>query len=1060
MVVWLLGLIILGTAAAKPRIVLPINSQVPPVARASQTFHFEFAESTFSDDLLDTTYTLSGPPGWLQLDSFTRSLFGTPGTQDAGPVSFDVVATDSSGSTAMPVTLIVSTTPGPALGRPVAEQLPRYGAFSGPESLILSRSSHMALTFSSDTFTNTDGSTVYYALCANNTPLPSWIYFNANTLSFSGTTPQSTSPVELPQTYDIQLTASDVVGFSGAIASFQLVVQNHVLMFSPGPQIVEFTPGVDLKFSGLRSALILDGKPINASELSGLVADTPSWLLLETSSLTLSGTPPTNASSLNFTVSVMDVYGDQATTVVCLVLANKLDSTLFVKPVEPTNASIGSHFGYSLADIVNPDPALKISVALEQAPWLKYDSKMRKLQGQVPSTLDSGHVFVNITVIGVVESQSQVLEIKFYRGAGDVSSQTASGAVATTSRNSVPSASATDAASRGNIAYSVDRHRKNWLAAAVAVPLLIVVGILLLLCWCRRRRRKRQMSGTSPFIISKHDISRPQLILAEKIVGKNGFEHIDNLDLDTKHHKREPSKAPILADLRRYSNRWSGLASAYHSAAAFSELDQRPQYQLAPEDYERLSQTDKASSRKRRSSTVPGGSGALGYTTSKRYSRPRRYGSNMSVGSSNAPFSCYLSGIGHGRNGFSRSSIGRGRSIGLGHGNGGSYSTPEVRRSWRNPLSLKSHSTDWQSTEGGSEQSEFNFPRPPTSDTLGAMRKPYTIHEGSDDTADYRQQPTIRPVIPSAEDLWPERRAYLENRARSRHGDNVLFSAKDTRASSQLLSGKLLRNSTILEAQPKPNPEPPTTPTETASDKENSNPTTGPSHSQPQKSSPSYSRSSSLSPPLQPSPSKCTPHRPRKSNLFRHFPVRAISPLRPRSTLRSNGSLNSRFRDAESDFDNPDSDVELRLEVDEEGQKKWKHVDKPNPLGSNSVRESILSDSRLGVGDRDGSDGNAGSDHPGGYDITALLSASEGSRAQRLSALRGRNMEFGAGGRNRDGGWEEQGQEQGQGQERVQRRLHLGSQRAKRPVSVANAMGSRPGGGSMRGDLGDVGAFI
>lgn len=123
------------------------------------------------------------------------------------------------------------------------------------------------------------------------------------------------------------------------------------------------------------------------------------------------------------------------------------------------------------------------------------------------------------------------------------------------------------------------------------------------------------------------------------------------------------------------------------------------------------------------------------------------------------------------------------------------------------------------------------------------------------------------------------------------------------------------------------------------------------------------------------------------------------------------------------------------------------HVDRPNPLGSHSVRDS-------GGGDARGSAlGQVGGD--GEWALGALLSAAEGSRAQRLSALRG------AGGMEReeeeDGRVERGGREEGRV---VERRVRLGSQRAKRPVSVYNDGGLRQAGKSLRGDLGDVGAFI
>ena len=724
MVLWLLDLIIIGTAAAAPSIVFPINSQVPPVARASNAFQFEFAESSFSENSPSTSYTLSGSPAWLQLGGSTRLLYGTPGPQDVGPVSFNLVATDDSGSTAMPVTLIVSTDPGPALGKPIADQLSTYGALAGPEELALSYSSPLALSFSSDIFTNTDGNTVYYALCANNTPLPSWIHFDANTLSFSGTTPQSTSPAELSQIYDIHLTASDVVGFAGAIASFQLIVESHIFAFGPATQTIEITPGVEMNFSGLQTSLTLDGSPANAKDLGAVVANTPSWMSFDTSSLMLSGTPPHDVSLQNFTVSAENIHGDQAKTTVCLVIANGTSSTLFSKPVEPRNVTIGSDFEYSLADTVNPDPDLQISVALEEAPWLTYNPNNRVLHGEVPSNIGPGQVLINITVTKGNRSQSEDLVVDLDKRPAAPSSQKSSGYILSTPTGGATTSSATGTGGKEDGNHLVDRRGRSWIAAAVLLPLIAVSGMIFLLCFYRRKR-KSQRSGSPPIIVWKDEISRPQLILAEKVKVNYPVMDTGDLEFESRRHRPRSSKAPMIANLRRYSNRWSGFGSAHHSPAAIAELEQGPRWQLAPEDQERLSQSDKASSRKRRSSYVPGNADTLGYSISNRYSRARRFGS---VSSCQTPFSRSLSGFGHGRNGLSSSSIRRGRSIGIGHGNGGPYNCLEPRMSWRNPRSLRSQSSDcWNTTEGGSERSELNFPRPPTSDALGAIRTPCTI---------------------------------------------------------------------------------------------------------------------------------------------------------------------------------------------------------------------------------------------------------------------------------------------------------------------------------------------
>jgi hypothetical protein len=62
----------------------PINAQLPPVARVSQPFRFEFAQSTFANTDADTKYSLLNAPSWLEVDSSSLALYGTVGESTLG----------------------------------------------------------------------------------------------------------------------------------------------------------------------------------------------------------------------------------------------------------------------------------------------------------------------------------------------------------------------------------------------------------------------------------------------------------------------------------------------------------------------------------------------------------------------------------------------------------------------------------------------------------------------------------------------------------------------------------------------------------------------------------------------------------------------------------------------------------------------------------------------------------------------------------------------------------------------------------------------------------------
>ena len=559
----LLALLALATTvAAAPSTSFPINSQVPPVARTTQAFNFVFSASTFTSTEPIIKYALSGAPYWLHLDSLSRTLSGAPGSGDVGAVTFNLVATDSTGSTSMSVTLVVSDASGPRLGKPVREQLSSLRGFSSPDSLFLYPSSSLSIVFSSSTFSGTDEYTVYYALCANNTPLPSWIIFDSGRLSFKGTTPGATSPVQLPQTYDIHLTASDVVGFAGAVVEFQLIVELHELVFSDSPSILNVTQGSSFSYTGLRNDLTLDGNHVQASELAQATVDAPSWISLDAKTLTLSGSPPTSASSQNISISVTDVYGDTANSTIFI----QVDSTsnLFQGMLGSINATIGSAFNYTINPTLFANPSVQVSVDLgTTSSWLSFDPQKWVIQGQVPSDLEPQQDSLNVTASQGSQSQSQILTVNVVTtnvpSKGHTTSSQSLTTRATSTSSSTPKSSSSAASSSGNHISS------KKVAAAVTIPLVILVGAILVLCCCVRRKRQRKArEAQSP---SKAKISRP-IVIEESSYTAPELEMTEQVEYT---HKRMSSKAPrieipglpTLETTRRQSqNRWSRRTTA------------------------------------------------------------------------------------------------------------------------------------------------------------------------------------------------------------------------------------------------------------------------------------------------------------------------------------------------------------------------------------------------------------------------------------------------------------------------------------------------------------------
>src|SRR2546423_3208114 len=121
------AIILFNVVWASPSIQLPVNSQVPPVARISQPYAFVFAESTFTSTTGPITYALSDNPAWLQVDGPSRTLSGRPGSSDDGLANFQLIATDAQGSTPLSVRLIVVQDGVVEVGRSTFSQLAGFG---------------------------------------------------------------------------------------------------------------------------------------------------------------------------------------------------------------------------------------------------------------------------------------------------------------------------------------------------------------------------------------------------------------------------------------------------------------------------------------------------------------------------------------------------------------------------------------------------------------------------------------------------------------------------------------------------------------------------------------------------------------------------------------------------------------------------------------------------------------------------------------------------------------------------------------------------------------------
>ncbi|MCP5006955.1 MAG: Ig family protein, partial [Planctomycetes bacterium] len=153
----------------------------------------------------------SALPSWLSFDAASRTFSGTPANADVGTLSIKVTADDSNGGT---ITDTFDLTINNSNDAPtVANAIPDQAA---------TEDTAFNFQFAANVFADMDvGDTLSYtAKLADDSALPSWLSFDANTRTFSGT-PANTDV----GTLSIKVTADDSNG--GTITdTFDLTINN------------------------------------------------------------------------------------------------------------------------------------------------------------------------------------------------------------------------------------------------------------------------------------------------------------------------------------------------------------------------------------------------------------------------------------------------------------------------------------------------------------------------------------------------------------------------------------------------------------------------------------------------------------------------------------------------------------------------------------------------------------------------------------------------------------------------------------------------------------------
>ena len=388
------------------RIRYGLQEQRPPVARVNEPWSFQLLPGTFySPTSSPFSYNATAMPAWASFDASTQTFSGTPLLTDVGNTYVFVHALSANNEAVQDAFhLLVSSNPAPIVSLPIADQLP--SASTMPEGCVLHYDQSLriipgwtfSINFQPDTYTDAQGTPIYYTAYSNGTTsLPDWLEFDNTTCSFEGTAPAALRS-GASSTYPIELFGSDVYGYGDVRQTFTLRIESHSFdLLQPLPQINATLNG-PVNYSIPTAAFEIDHVPVVPSNISAIAVDLSAYPFLTYVPATRSiggrlPASPFNSSApvaLNFTSS----YGNVLTTSLDLAVmaglftADELPA-IMVQPDQPFSADISPYASDREAQyMATLDP-------ISASSWVHFDSDTLLISGTAPNPAPS---YGNVTV--------------------------------------------------------------------------------------------------------------------------------------------------------------------------------------------------------------------------------------------------------------------------------------------------------------------------------------------------------------------------------------------------------------------------------------------------------------------------------------------------------------------------------------------------------------------------------------------------------------------------------------------------------------------------------------
>jgi Ca2+-binding RTX toxin-like protein len=366
-----------------------------------ELYTFTVPAATFVDldagDSLTYNVTLSDGstlPSWLTFNAATMTFSGTPGNDDVGTLSLKATATDTAGASVsddFDVT-IVNVNDAPVVANALADQYTLEDAM-------------FSFTVPADTFADVDaGDTLTYsATLADGSVLPSWLAFNSDTMTFSGTptnddvgtlslkvTATDASDSSVSDDFDVTIVnVNDAPVVANALAD-QNTLEDELYTFTvPADTFADIDAGDTLTYS----ATLADGSAL------------PSWLTFNSDTMTFSGTPANdNVGTLSLKVTATDMAGASASDEFDLTVVNVNDAPVVANALADQNTLEDELYTFTVpadtfadidaGDSMTYNATLADGSALPS--WLTFDPVTQTFSG-TPTNDDVGSLSLKVT---------------------------------------------------------------------------------------------------------------------------------------------------------------------------------------------------------------------------------------------------------------------------------------------------------------------------------------------------------------------------------------------------------------------------------------------------------------------------------------------------------------------------------------------------------------------------------------------------------------------------------------------------------------------------------------